>query len=132
MYVTGKMNWTFAVNRIPTGWVGTAEKLDFQSIACGGLSGIFANHLLGGLPSSPTGCAAFDSDTLNLSVDNIGIHLWRTKTFFIASQTAWPGKAASGGWGNYTGSGMLFPRCHHRNSQIFTQPGQILREIWMF
>ena len=102
MYVAGKMNRAFAVYRIPTGRIGAAEKLNFQAIASGSLSDIFANHLLGCFPGSPTGCAAFNGNTLNFAVDDIGFHFWCPKTLFIASQTAWPGKAASGGWADDT------------------------------
>ena len=123
MYMAGKVNRAFTVNRIPTGRISTAEKLNFQTKARGSLGGIFANHLLGCLPGSPTRCAAFNGNTLNPTVDDIGIHFWCTKTLFIASQTAWLGKAASGGWGDYTGPGMLFTGCHHRYFQIFTDPG---------
>ncbi len=132
MYVAGKVNRAFTVNRIPTGRIGTAEKLNFQAIARGGLGCIFTNHLLGCFPGSPTRCAPFDSYLPDLTINYLGLQFRCTKMLFIASQAARPGKAASGGWGDDTGPGMLFTGGHHRNSQIFTDPCQILRKIRMF
>ncbi len=132
MNVARKVNRAFAMDGIPSSRIGTAEKLNFQAKACGGIGRIFTNHFLGRFPCGATWCAPRDSYALNLTVDNINIHLWCTKTFLIASQAARPGKAASGGRGDNTGSGMLFAGCNHRDFLVCTQPGQIVREVRMF
>jgi len=131
MDMAGKVNRAFAVYRIPTGRIGTAEKLNFQSIAPGGLCGIFTNHFLGCLPGGPAWGTPCDRNFSNLTVDDFGIHFRRTKTFSITSQASRPGEAASGGWGDDAGSGMFFAGGHDRYLLAVAEPGQVKGQIRM-
>ena len=62
MDVTGKMNRAFSVNRVPTGRVRAAEKLNLQSYARGRFRYIASDNSRGGFPGGTTGRTSSDGN----------------------------------------------------------------------
>ena len=98
MYVAGKMHRTFAMNRIPTGWIGKTEILSLQADHTDCFHSRFANESLGSLPRCPAGGAANDRDLNNSVSFEANLVFGCTKLVAIVSEADLPRQPASGWW----------------------------------
>lgn len=125
MHVSGKVNRAFSVNGIPSGRVGTAEKLNLQADESGGFFDWAANDFLGRLPGGTTGCTPFDCHGFNFTFSYLDLELRGTKPFTIFTQTILPGKSASGGRGGHALDFHFLARGYHWNALLPAQMGKI-------
>lgn len=100
MDLSGKMHRTFAIDRIPAGGVGTAEKLYLQADADGRFGYRQPDDALRRLPGRAAGRPPLHNKRIDFSVADLNVEFRRAKAFFIVTQAALPGKTASGGGAN--------------------------------
>ena len=121
MDMAGKMNRALSVNRVPVGWICTAEKLNFQTEACGCLGYITSDNFRCRFPGGTTGGASFNGNLFNFTRGSLYIQFRCTELVSILSQAVLPGKAASGGWGENMDGVMLLPGSHQGNFHFRTE-----------
>jgi hypothetical protein len=102
MYFSGKMHGALAVDGVPAGRIGTAEKLYFQADTGGRVGDMSADDTRRRLPGGAAGRTSSDNYSVNLPLFESNVEFRRTKAFLIFPQTALPGKPASGGGANHT------------------------------
>ena len=108
MDMGGKMNRAFTVNRVPVGWIGAAEKLNFQSEARGCFRYITSYYFRGRFPGGATGRPSPDKNLLDFICRDFNIQFRRPELVSVCTQTVLPGKTASGGWDENMLEMMLF------------------------
>ena len=96
-----KVHGALAVDGVPAGRIGAAEKLHFQADTGGRLGDFSPDDTLRRLPGGAAGSTSFDNDSVNLSIFESNFEFRRTKAFLIFPQTSLPGKPASGGGTNH-------------------------------
>lgn len=97
-----KMHRAFAIDRIPAGGIGAAEKLHLQTDTDGGCFYGQPDDALRRLPGRAAGRPALHNNRVDFSVADLNVEFRRAKAFFIITQAALPGKTASGGGANDT------------------------------
>ena len=108
MHMPGKMHRALAVNGIPAGRVGTAEKLYLQAYLDGGFFDRTADDVAGRLPGGAARGAPFDGHGFNFTVRNRYVELRGAEPLAVSTQTILPGKAASGGRTGHTADFHFF------------------------
>jgi len=104
MNFTGKVNRTFAVQGIPAGRVGAAEKLGLQADLPGRRRHRQTDYGSRRLPGCPTGCATDDANTGNEPAVHLHLKFRGSEQLAIGTQTLLPGQTTSGGRADlYTG-----------------------------
>ncbi len=132
MDIAGKVHRAFAENGIPSGRVGTAEKLYLQADAYGRLFYGKANDFFDCLPGGTAGSSAHDRYRCNFPVHDVDIQFRSTEPVAVFPQTILPGKPASGGGGGHALYFHLFSGSHHRNTFFPAQLGQVIGKVRMF
>lgn len=99
MYLSCKMNRTFAMNRIPTGRVGKTVKLRIETDFTCSILNRDSDHALSSFPCRAARSSPDHSDVSNLTIFNLNLKLGGTKPVTVFAKTNLPWKAASGGRG---------------------------------
>jgi len=129
MDMAGKMNRTLPVNRVPSGRVCAAEKLNFQPEACGCLCYIPSDNFRCRFPGGATGRTSSDGNLLDFTLCDLHIQFRCAEMVSICPQAVLPGKTASGGWGDDMFRVMLLPGSHQRNFHFGTDLSQIIGQV---
>ena len=119
VHFPGKVHRALAVNRVPSGRVGTAVELNFQAYADGGFLNRHPDDFACRLPSRAAGRAPFDGHGIDFALCNRYLELRGAKPVAVFTQAVLPGKPASGGRGGYSLYFGLFTGGHDGNS-LFT------------
>jgi hypothetical protein len=131
MNFTGKVNRTFAVQGIPAGRVGAAEKLGLQADLPGRRRHRQTDYGSRRLPGCPTGCATDDTNTGNEPAVHLHLKFRGSEQLAIGTQTLLPGQTTSGGRADQGGAAMLFTRGDNGNVPLRAAAGQVSGEIGM-
>ena len=129
--MAGEVDRAFPVNRVPSGRVGRAEILHFQTDAIDRFIRGQMDDSTGSLPGGPAGRSANHVDLLEPAVCDPGFEFRRSELISVPAQAVLPGKSASGRRGQGAFYSGLFPGSHYGYAVAATDNRQIVRQVRM-
>ncbi len=129
MDLSGKMDRTLAINRIPASRICRAVKLGIKTDLPHGILGGMANQPSCRLPCRPAGCPTNDMYLSNLPILYGNRKFRSPEMLTIVTKADLPWKTTSGGRGDQAFAAYLFPRGNNRDILLRTKCGEIRRQI---
>ena len=132
MYLAGKMNRTLAMDGIPAGRIGRAEKLGFNAHLASSILYRSTDDPQGRFPGSRTGGTPYNPDIRYSAILYFNLVFRSAKSFPIFTQADLPGKAASGRRRKHPFTGNFLSRGDDGNVLVVAERHEIMGEVFMF
>ena len=132
MYLACQMDWTFCVYGIPSGRVGSAEKLCFNAHSDYSFFNLHIQHSPDSIPGCSAGSPSLYGNINKFTIRHLNCEFRRAEFFTIVSQADLPGKPASGRRYKDSRKAHFFSGTDNRNIFFHTHFCQIVGKIKMF